>query len=372
MSQQNMAKNLVVIGYNKEAYKIIYRRIRTKLYERIESARKELSNSKNPNDIKFHNESTESIINDYLHFPERLMEENPIYDKRHQQTDKIASAYLLSRFIGSAMNANRKTAFFRQYFNTNWTVYRKHLFGEALSCDEKNILSQHIGEALFELDHIQILKQTGTRKKILENLKVLGQKTAGIKFDESDFSGQDKKIFTQLAEAILQACRYIVANGGPIKCLKRYDRTIFDPAKSDFDKVKQLSDEIQRIKGFGPALSRNFFKDMGYGIFSKPDVHVLDVINRLNLHLYYEWGDDQADRASRLLSEIAKSVSTSDNIVTANQVDKMIWLMKSGRYHIHRLSKAFKMEDEECRKFCEKTLNEIANKSICEVVSIVP
>lgn len=171
MSQQNMAKNLVVIGYNKEAYKIIYRRIRTKLYERIESARKELSNSKNPNDIKFHNESTESIINDYLHFPERLMEENPIYDKRHQQTDKIASAYLLSRFIGSAMNANRKTAFFRQYFNTNWTVYRKHLFGEALSCDEKNILSQHIGEALFELDHIQILKQTGTRKKSWKILK---------------------------------------------------------------------------------------------------------------------------------------------------------------------------------------------------------
>ena len=44
MSQQNMAKNLVVIGYNKEAYKIIYRRIRTKLYERIVSARKELTN----------------------------------------------------------------------------------------------------------------------------------------------------------------------------------------------------------------------------------------------------------------------------------------------------------------------------------------
>lgn len=107
---------------------------------------------------------------------------------------------------------------------------------------------------------------------------------------------------------------------------------------------------------------------MGYGIFSKPDVHVMDLIRRLNLHLYYEWGNDEGERATYLLSEMAKAASTPECQLTANQVDKVFWLLKSGNYHIHQLSKRFLLSDTQCSDICKRILRDFQDKGICSAV----
>lgn len=131
-------------------------------------------------------------------------------------------------------------------------------------------------------------------------------------------------------------------------------------------KVKELAKEVDKnVKGFAKALSRDFFREMGYGIFSKPDVHVMDLIARLNLHLFYEWGDSDEERAPFLLSEIAKAASTKDRQLTANQVDKIFWLLKSGNFHLHRLPRKYRLSDKSCSEICGSILLELEYKGIC-------
>lgn len=387
---EKLAHELIVIGYNPQAYRYIFEALLKELQKKIGSTKAELkksldtidfssNESEHNNDQKFLDEDVESIINDYLTFPETQQQENPLHYLGEDVTEEVASAYLLHRFIGSSVNADRKRNLFKSCFSGNWTLYKKALSNKKLELPERVEFRHHIGHALCGLDYRKILQESGfnsnSKRKISSALQWLLEKLLekakekNPKVDKSLFAGEQRQLFTIFSRGILDACEFIDKQGGAVKYLKKIDRVVNDVNKKDPDKVKELADEVKsNVKGFGAALSRDFFKDMGYGIFSKPDVHVMDLIRRLNLHLYYAWGNDEEERATYLLTEIAKAVSTPDCQLTANQIDKIFWLLKSGNFHIHQLSKRFLLTNDESRRICDGILRELKDKGLCSAV----
>lgn len=377
----NSPRNVIVIGQNPAAYAFVFDRLSCALENRITAIQAKLQKSKNENAQSFCKKDPWKIINEYLRVPDEQRSKNPLYWHTVKLTEQIASAYLLSRFIGSSVNANLKQNTFKSCFSNNWDCYRKALLNKTLSDIEETEVSRHIGNALYKLDYRKILSQTGfdssDPKKaeaavllVVSRLAKLAKKVNPQEFNASLFSGDPQQVMTSMSTALLQACEFIRKKGGAIEYLKFIDKMIQAENLSDAQKVKVLADEVKaNVKWFGEALSRDFFKEMGYGIFSKPDVHVMNLIARLNMHLFYEWGTTDEERATFLLSEIAKAASTKDRQLTANQVDKIFWLLKSGNFHLHRLPKKYRLSDKQCIEICLSILLGLQNKGICSAVS---
>ena len=119
--------------------------------------------------------------------------------------------------------------------------------------------------------------------------------------------------------------------------MKRVEEVIADPKLSDVKKVQKLSKEIRKnVYGFGPALSNDFFREMGLSIFSKPDTHTIRFFKKLFPEIeQLPTNCKIEDIIASIMLEIANGVSNQDNTISANQVDKVIWLLKSGRFHLH-------------------------------------
>lgn len=377
---KNSSHNVIVIGHNPAAYTFIFDSLCRALENRIARIQEKLQKSKDENAKSFCKKDKVKIIDEYLKIPDIQRSKNPLYWHSVKLTEHIASAYLLSRFIGSSVNANLKLNTFKSCFSNNWDCYHKALLNQTLSTKEEAEVFRHIGNALYRLDYKEILSQTGfdssDQKKaeaavrmVVSRLAELAKKVNPQKFNVSLFSGEPKKVMTTMSIALLQACEFIRDKDGAIEYLKSIDETIQRKDLSDTQKVNSLADEVRKnVKGFGVALSRDFFREMGYGIFSKPDVHVMNLIACLNIQLSNEWGSTDEERATFLLSEIAKAASTKDRQLTANQVDKIFWLLKSGNFHLHRLQKKYRLSDKCCNEICKSILLELQNKGICSTV----
>lgn len=377
--EEKLADDLIVIGYNPDAYAFVFNSLRCELENRIEVIQDKLQNSKNQNNQSFCSKNAQEIIGEYLKVPLKQQNKNPLYWREEKLTEELASAYLLCRFIGSSVNANMRQNTFKSCFSNNWDSYSKHLLKESLSPEEEKEVSRNIGHALFQLDYRVILSQTGfdssNPEKSEEAVRLIVTRLANFaeeinkeKFKASLFSGDPKQVMSTVSFSLLQACEFIRNKGGAVEYLRLIDNVVHDETKTDHQKVKDLADEVKaNIKGFADALSRDFFKEMGYGIFSKPDVHVMDLIARLNLHLYYEWGTTDEERAAYLLSEIAKSVPGEK--LTANQVDKVFWLLKSGNFHLHQLPRKHRLSDIKCSVICKEILNKLQSEGICAALT---
>ena len=89
-----------------------------------------------------------------------------------------------------------------------------------------------------------------------------------------------------------------------------------------------------KIRGMGFALACNMLKELGYLDYPKPDVHIIDICEALGL-------------SSRSPYEAFEAIvqMADDNGVSPYKVDKVFWLICSGRfYHDNIISKRHKSE----------------------------
>lgn len=77
-----------------------------------------------------------------------------------------------------------------------------------------------------------------------------------------------------------------------------------------------------KIRGIGFALACNALKELGYLDYPKPDVHMMDICEALEL---------SGRNAYDVFEAIVKIAE--DNKVTPYEVDKVLWLISSGRYY---------------------------------------
>ena len=77
-----------------------------------------------------------------------------------------------------------------------------------------------------------------------------------------------------------------------------------------------------KIRGFGFALACNMLKELGYTDYPKPDIHLIDICESLQL-------------STRNPYEVFEAIvrMADDNKITPYKVDKIFWLICSGRFY---------------------------------------
>jgi hypothetical protein len=94
-----------------------------------------------------------------------------------------------------------------------------------------------------------------------------------------------------------------------------------EPFDLDEDRRIEVATKIARqIDGIGFALACDFLKEVGFTNFSKPDVHIKEIVSQLEL----SWSKDDVE-VFRAVGRVARSVR-----VTAYEVDQLFWLVGSG------------------------------------------
>ena len=99
---------------------------------------------------------------------------------------------------------------------------------------------------------------------------------------------------------------------------------------SEFDKFVTNSSDLKSapllisksIKGIGFALACNALKELGYLDYVKPDVHLIDICDVLNI----------SSRDPIAVFD-AMQIIASDNSITPYKLDKVLWLVCSGNFY---------------------------------------
>ena len=98
------------------------------------------------------------------------------------------------------------------------------------------------------------------------------------------------------------------------------------------DSRKKLAGQIaKKVYGMGFVLVCNALKELGYTRFSKPDVHLKDVFSKIDL-----CGNDDYS-VFDAIERMAEDCKEFDPTVTPYKVDKIFWLICSGKFYKEKI-----------------------------------
>ncbi len=281
------------------------------------------------------------------------------------QDPQWADFYFISRVIGSCTNAREKRNTFKSYFTdflsaddikllerlpwiTNrplvpneygyWDYMFKLLQTNELGKDRSGlsqILYQFNVKKIAQFtDGTELLEKFRTQAKnnVQSYNEALWEKADEIPFEPKKYNCNSFQagngLFPILSRCLVESCKYVIGVGGSANWLKTLDKELDINNSNIKDNAEGLCKQIDQWPGYGRALAEDFFKDMGFDYFGKPDRHVIRVLEGLNIPL----GDKPEEKVNEFLNHFASQIG---NGVTANQIDKIIWLLMSGRFYKH-------------------------------------
>ena len=179
-----------------------------------------------------------------------------------------------------------------------------------------------------------------------------------IKFDERrdriaalvcDFDYQQIKGFSP--DDLYQSLRREFNAGGAdnnYNCWHKWSKSVIDSAKfiSDFSDVKDFVEFVKRfdynvstrmalplliskkISGVGFALACDTLKELGFTNYPKPDVHLMDVFSALGL------SENEPVSTFEAIVRMSERCRSVDAEVSPYKVDKVFWLICSGRFYL--------------------------------------
>lgn len=128
---------------------------------------------------------------------------------------------------------------------------------------------------------------------------------------------------------------------------RKWSKSVIDAAKfmCDFENVEDFKAFVNqfdynlptrmalpllisnKISGIGFALACDCLKELGYINYPKPDVHLIDVFNGLGL------SDNNPVSVFEAIVRMSEDCKSDDESVTPYKIDKIIWLICSGRFY---------------------------------------
>ena len=179
-----------------------------------------------------------------------------------------------------------------------------------------------------------------------------------IKFDErkeriSELTcGLDYQQIKDISpEELYQSLRREFNAGGAdsnYNCWHKWSKSVVDSAKfiSDFSDVRDFVEFVSRfdynvstrmalpllistkISGVGFALACDTLKELGFTNYSKPDVHMMDGFSALGL------SEHEPVSTFEAIVRMSERCKTIDAEVSPYKVDKVFWLICSGRFYL--------------------------------------
>jgi len=104
-----------------------------------------------------------------------------------------------------------------------------------------------------------------------------------------------------------------------------------------------------KISGMGFALACNCLKELGYTDYSKPDVHLIDIFYELGL------SENKQIDVFEAIARMSDDCLEIDIKVTPYKIDKIMWLICSGRFYRHNVT--IKNKKEEFIKMLKRHIN---------------
>lgn len=344
--------------------KRLYKLLRQELANRI----KELENS--DNDLKkafIQDFGKDFTPDDVIDFYAVTLHEEMIERRRYcAKRQDLADFYFLSRVISSCCNTALQSNTFNAYFgcfrpsekvlktlekfewikreeskfeNNYWDYMLKLLLSEQLEQDRSGLSSVLCNFNIKELknktpeDLLDDFRRTA-KENIRKYNAAMWRKADVQKFEPKSynfeiFEEDEARLFPHLSKALIQACEAVERLRGSRAWLKSLDRKLNVP-NPEVDEVMD-GIGIEKWKGFNIALSQDFFKDMGFAHFCKADRHIIKVLEELRII-----SPDSKEKEKYVFESLNYMASQIDNdSVTANHIDKIIWLLKSGRFYKH-------------------------------------
>ncbi|WP_302972114.1 hypothetical protein [Parasutterella excrementihominis] len=349
----------------------IYEKFLSALFNRIRQIQRKASDDYLTSE--FFSSSPEEIVRRYWDSAKDLYNANPLHYDPHNE--ELASEYLVCRFVGSGINT-RNHKIYKKFLNANWDAYKKYAEKKEFSEQEQRDWGKHIVHSFDTLNHKKILERysscTSEEEKVRMMLADLKENYLRNEPDgniKENFEYGPHKLLSKICKTILSACIFIENQGGALAYLRKIEDTINDNKLSDLEKTNKLSKELGRnISGYKKALPRDFFKDMGYEIFAKPDKHTVVAFSKLFLEV--PSSDDETSEVktcdidevvSNIFLKMAEALSLSGIKTTAFKLDKIVWLLRSGHYYLHYRGKGkdYRLSDNEFKEFCEDLLRSL-------------
>ena len=146
-----------------------------------------------------------------------------------------------------------------------------------------------------------------------------------LKFDENfEIKNKDSKknLWLRYAKSVISACSFI----STFKDSTDFDNFVNSFSYNEFT-IASLPMLLEKeIFGLGFPLACDFLKELGYTQYPKPDVHIKDVLVAFDM---CENNDFDAYKAVIKMAKI--------NNDTPYNVDKVLWLICSGRFYLHNI-----------------------------------
>jgi len=174
-----------------------------------------------------------------------------------------------------------------------------------------NAKEEEMRKILFAYDPVKILAVYKNADELLEKFRVsfnlqnaLGKRSLWRKFSEGIISGS-----------------YFMAT---FKDKDDFDGFVKNFSFNKYTKAALPMLLSREIKGYGLALACDFLKELGYRDYPKPDVHLIEIFHQLGLS---ESKDPY--EVYKAIIEMADAVGED-----AYTVDKIFWLIGSGRFYL--------------------------------------
>ena len=165
---------------------------------------------------------------------------------------------------------------------------------------------------LFQFDVRKVLEHYGTdHQKLLKDITG----TFNLTINESE-----KGIWPQWTKNILSGARFL----SKFKDYADFDRFVLSFPQDDRARNALPLLLKEEVDGFGIALSCDFLKECGYLFYGKPDVYLKE--------FFHHAGLTQTQNDYEVMHAINRVAD--HNGVTAYAVDKVFWLIGSGKFYL--------------------------------------
>ena len=129
-----------------------------------------------------------------------------------------------------------------------------------------------------------------------------------------------RNLWRKFAEGIISGSKFLSS----FRNKDEFDKFIKTFSLNKYTKAALPMLLSREIRGFGLALACDFLKELGYRDYPKPDVHLIKIFSELKL-------SDSSDpyEVYKSIVEMAETVGED-----AYTVDKIFWLISSGRFYL--------------------------------------
>lgn len=168
-----------------------------------------------------------------------------------------------------------------------------------------------------------------------------------IKFAKpKDDKSKHQSLWWRWCGAVIDSAKFL----SQFKSAKEFYSYVDAYDKNVFSRIFLALTMKEKISGFGFALACNVLKDLGFIEFSKPDVHIMDVLCGLG------FCDNNPYSAFECVAQISEECRKHDSSISPFKVDRVIWLICSGKFYLHNIEQpSLKAEFiEHCKKFIDE------------------